>query len=94
MNVVEHAKEFSQRTSNRKCKEECTHTQTQSGAVKYQEGISCAVFNTLNIAIPKDRRQISKTPNARQWLEAEKEEMDSMNIMQVYEPVKRSEVPN
>ena len=35
-----------------------------------------------------------KTPNARQWLEAEKVEMDSMNIMQVYEPVKRSEVPN
>ena len=69
------------------------HSDT-SGAVKYQEGISCAVFNTLNIAIPKDRRQMLKTPNARQWLEAEKVEMDSMNIMQVYEPVKRSEVPN
>lgn len=63
------------------------------GPVRHQEGLGYATFNTLNIAIPGNRRQMLKAPDARYWLEAEKVEMDSMNVMKVYEPVKRSEVP-
>ena len=63
------------------------------GPVRHQEGLGCATFNALNIAIPSNRRQMLNAPDARHWLETEKVEMDSMNLMKVYEPLQRSEVP-
>lgn len=62
-------------------------------AIQHQQGLCCAAFNTLNISVPQSRREMLKSPQVRFWLEAEKVEMDSMDLMEVYEPVRRSEVP-
>ena len=56
-------------------------------------GLCFAAFNSLDIRIPENEKQARAGKYARQWVEAEKEEMDSMNVKNVFEEIHRDEVP-
>ena len=58
-----------------------------------ETGLCYAAFNSLDIRIPANRPDALASAYARQWLEAEKEEMDSMHTCHVCMEMDEADVP-
>ena len=56
-------------------------------------GLCCSAFNSLDIRIPKTRREALSGKDKQHWMRAEREEMESMLHNNVYSTIHKEDLP-